>query len=56
MCVRIAVDLNIFNTISENKGMPTTAAEIAEKSGALKLLVGTESSSHNELLRSNDIF
>jgi hypothetical protein len=40
MCVRMAVDLNIFHILAEAKGLPVTAADLASKTGAdVKLII-----------------
>ena len=42
MCVRVAIDLKLFDLLSERSKTtgPVTAAELAETSGAERLLIG----------------
>ncbi len=39
MCIRVAIDLHLFETIAVSK-QPKTAAQLAETSGADELLIG----------------
>ncbi len=45
VCVRLAVQLRLFHALAGNDGRPVSAAELAETSGAEKLLIGKFSSS-----------
>ena len=40
-CIKIALDMGIFNALTERSGTPISAVELAEKCGADTLLVGT---------------